>query len=872
MRLLHWLWCCIYCMAVQAMPIPAHMTSLLPDQSLEYRVMPASATLSDVLKTSDWQALPNGANLGYTDAVHWYRLALENPAAHEYDLLLEVAYSLLDHVEFYHVGPSQVLHKITVGDKQAFHQRPILQRNFLFPVQLAPQSQHVIYLRVQTSGAQQVPIKLWSRNAYLYHAEQDAMLRSVFYGIQTALVLFICFIYLLLRERLFLYYTLCMGSFVLLAMALQGVAFQWLYPDSPSLHEQIILTGVPLTLYFASLYAREFLVLTKDNRFWRLLFSAQHAMLIAAALFSFVLPYGLSTRISVFMSIPVCLLMLASGVFCWYRGEQTAKMFSAAWFCLMAGIIWFVLNKVGIVPSSPLSEYSILIGACFQALLLSFAMAQRVRNETRMKLKALRQQAIAQQQQLDTETKLVHVLSHHSLTGLPNKQVFEQALAQLSPSTLQERCAVALCHITNFDDVNKTLGHRNADTLIKLAVARLNQYLSRTDTVRPLDTTQGHYLAHIEGVTFAFLVYGSDELDIRRKLCACHHAFSRPLEQFGLSLALNMKIGCSLSHIGQTPTDSATLLRQASIAFDRTSLQHPIAFFTAADIEAEYSTDRLTLMTALRTAIEKEELTLCFQPQINIQQHRLAGFEALLRWHHPERGNIAPDMFIPMAERAGLMPELTQLVLCKAIAFCRQLQTLAPDCTVSVNISAMNLLQEDFVEQVQRLLPPGQPWTSQVVLEVTETAAMEDPDNALAVLNALHASGINMSIDDFGTGHSSLTYIRRLPVSEIKIDRSFIVNMPHNVDDQVIVQTLIQMCHTLGYHIVAEGVETEAICQQLRQMGCDTIQGYYFSRPLPENQALSFASAWSPTPQSEPHPATASPDSNPPRFDKPLPG
>jgi EAL domain-containing protein (putative c-di-GMP-specific phosphodiesterase class I) len=212
----------------------------------------------------------------------------------------------------------------------------------------------------------------------------------------------------------------------------------------------------------------------------------------------------------------------------------------------------------------------------------------------------------------------------------------------------------------------------------------------------------------------------------------------------------------------------------------------------------------------------------------------------LIRWFHPENGFIPPDEFIPLAEQTGLIKPLTRWVIEHALAFCKQMDAVGCDGTVSVNISAVNLRETEFCDEVCALLAQSEVAAKRLVLEVTETAAMSDPARALTVLRALRQSSVRLAIDDFGTGQSSLSYIRKLPVNEIKIDRSFVMQMHENESDATIVRTTINMCHDLGYEVVAEGVENEAIVNQLDKLGCDLMQGYHIARPMTKTAALEW--------------------------------
>jgi EAL domain-containing protein (putative c-di-GMP-specific phosphodiesterase class I) len=251
-----------------------------------------------------------------------------------------------------------------------------------------------------------------------------------------------------------------------------------------------------------------------------------------------------------------------------------------------------------------------------------------------------------------------------------------------------------------------------------------------------------------------------------------------------------------------------------------------------------YSPRRLALMGELRYAIEHNELTLYYQPKIHMQSRRVSGVEALVRWKHPHRGMIPPDEFIPLAERSGLIRPLTQWVLSTALDQIRLWEQAGFQLSVAVNLSARNLLDAQLPDHLEELLRRTGARPNRLELEITESTIMIDPVRALDILTRLHRMGVPLAIDDFGTGYSSLGYLKRLPVSAVKVDKSFVKNMEANDNDAVIVRSTIELAHNLGLQVIAEGVETSYLWDRLAGLGCDAAQGYYISQPVPAD-ALS---------------------------------
>jgi hypothetical protein len=356
------------------------------------------------LPESAWQPLPRGANHGYTATAYWYRVEVLNRSVTEpMNRLLEIAYPQLDFVDLYLIeadGPRKVM---ATGDRRPFVQRPVQHRNFVFPLDLPPGGKAQLLLRVQTAGAHQVPMTLWTHEAFLESTITETLLRAIAYGGQLFLITVGLCVWLVMRQRLYLYYLGAMGAYLAVLAGLDGVAYQYLYPLMPRMHELVILLSVPMMLGFSTMFTRAFLGIDARSPRWNFAFLAVAAMAAVFSVLAFVLPYGLSTRMSVFAALPVCALLIAAALSRLRWNDRSVQLFTAAWVCLLGGIVWFVLNKIGLVPPSRLTDNSIVIGAGLQSLLLSFALAVRINDDRREKLEAQRQrlEAMAQQQQAE---------------------------------------------------------------------------------------------------------------------------------------------------------------------------------------------------------------------------------------------------------------------------------------------------------------------------------------------------------------------------------------------------------------------------------------------------------------------------------------
>lgn len=801
-------------------------------------------TLSGVMQLPepDWEPAPDDINKGYDNRGHWFRVELKNSSGHDLDRLLEIAYPLLDFIEFYEVRNNQLIRKITTGDELPFSARPVANTSFVIPLKLDAGSITTVFLRIRTQGTLLVPLVLWQDAAFWAASSQQTVWHSMFYGILLVMAAFNFFLFLSIRERAYLYYVVVVLSTLALMTSLHGFSFQYFYPAWPRINERLLLFIVPFSQLSLCLFASEFLMLKKRHKHWHKIFLLLTCIAGAMVIGSLFLPYAISTRAAVALAIPVSLANLAVGLSLFIQGEKNARFFSIAWISLLLGILVTVLHQFGLLPSLFVIENGIPLGASVQALLFSFALADRYTRGKEAYFRAKESQFEALQRQRETEAALYRASSHHELTGLPNRALFETIVTPSFRASEEPKLnALFLVYLLHFDDVNKTLGHEYADQLLTQCAQRLNRLAIQCPNIVILEEAPDPTaIAHVEGVSFAFLLSGNTRKGIIDATRPLTEGLSDPIEFLGLTLEQQFVVGCSIAEDGDASPSS--LLREAFIAFD----QHSYFDGQVAIYHPEmnpYSPRRLMLMTDLREALRTDNLALHFQPQIHLQSHRVAGFEALIRWHHPEYGLVPPDEFIPMAEQTGLIKPVTRWVITRALQFCKALDQLDCDATVSVNISAINLREPDFSNEVCELLSCNHVAAQRLVLEVTESAAMADPVHSLTVLKALRKAHVRLSIDDFGTGHSSLSYIRKLPVNEIKIDRSFVTEMNQNQGDETIVRTTLNMCHDLGYEVVAEGVENAETQALLSEMGCDVIQGYHIARPMDANAALAWLAA-----------------------------
>tara|TARA_R110002020_G_scaffold135228_1_gene302024 strand:+ start:9555 stop:11429 length:1875 start_codon:yes stop_codon:yes gene_type:complete len=422
------------------------------------------------------------------------------------------------------------------------------------------------------------------------------------------------------------------------------------------------------------------------------------------------------------------------------------------------------------------------------------------------------------------EAQMQFMALHDALTGLPNRTLFMDRLAQgiLQADRTGKRLTAIFIDLDNFKTVNDSLGHTAGDTLLKVVADRMVAAVRACDTV-----------ARLGGDEFVILLADQDSPATRstRVLETIRLAIAEPVMINGQSFRVTGSIG--VAGYPDDAADAEALLLNADIAmYEAKANGHDNFQFYSKGID-EAARERRLLQDHLLGAISNQEFALLYQPQVDLATGRIFAVEALVRWNHPTLGEISPAKFIPLAEENGLIVALGEWVLREA---CRQNKAWQdaglPPITVCVNVSARQMSEGDWVGQVTRILRETGLAPRHLELEVTETMLMHDVNQAIAVMKQLQSQGVNFSIDDFGTGYSSLSALKSLPVVRIKIDRSFISNLTHDTDDQNIARAVILLGQKLNIRVIAEGVETDAQLAFLRDNNCHEVQGYRFSKPV----------------------------------------
>ncbi|VAW64538.1 diguanylate cyclase/phosphodiesterase (GGDEF & EAL domains) with PAS/PAC sensor(s) [hydrothermal vent metagenome] len=425
-------------------------------------------------------------------------------------------------------------------------------------------------------------------------------------------------------------------------------------------------------------------------------------------------------------------------------------------------------------------------------------------------------------------TQITHQAMHDPLTDLPNRTLIVEHLNQALTLAKRnnEQLAVFILDLNNFKDINDTLGHPEGDIILKQVAKRIPNALRESDSV-----------GRLGGDEFAFVLPDINEDDAIKVGNKIVEVLKPSFNLTSQSVNIGASIGIAI--FPEHGKDQASLIRHADVAMYESKRHetHVTLYNTSFDTHTPW---RLELMADLREAIENDELCLHYQPQVNLKTNKVYGVEALLRWTHPKHGAVAPDQFIYIAENSGLINLLTNCVIRHSLLQINKWKEQGLVLDMSINISARNLKDKDFTENLLSLIEAHNSDPKRIKLEFTESTVMSNPDVVLSLLNHPKLKDLRYSIDDFGTGYSSLSYLKKLTVDEVKIDKSFVRDMDTNENDASIVQSVIDLTHNLGHLVVAEGVETQTVMNTLIDLGCDSVQGYYISKPLPAEKIPDF--------------------------------
>ena len=840
MRVCGLAWAGLVALLLMQMPLAAASPTLPLDQRLVYQNLAPylvfgfeTQPLQNPAQAEQqirWQPATNhNLNLGFGQQPLWVRLQVSVTAENRGEGFwwLYLPYYALNQVDYFLMENGELVHHERTGFDRPFSERSMDHRNYQFPLRVT--SEATIYLRVAASGALYVPLEIWQRDAIADQREKRHLLYGAYAGVIFAMIFYNLFLFVAIREPVYLSYIGYVISYLLLMLANEGFAFQHFWPERPEFN----ISASPFLACLTGIFALDFSIRFLDTKRYSpvLHYVLRGAMLITVALgvAALLVSYDLNFVVNS-LSVLFTFLMVFATLQCYRKGCQQALYFALAWFFLMVGIFVFAGVMNGWIASDFITRHALLFGSVAEVLMFSFALANRINIIKAEKNIAMDLQQQALQGLKQAEMEIYDVASRDRLTGLSSREKLSRYISvQLKRESRDKTFFLVIVHLKQLQEINKTLGYAVGDELlVRVALALRTEceaWLGSIDDAVHFEAEK--HLGSLEGANFIVILDADNESLVER---FCHRILGisdQPISYKDMKIHVGACLGYSCAD--ERTQDFDSLLKNAQVAVE-SALERGLGYLCYSEDMDPYSQKRITLMADLKSAIINDDLQLFLQPKLSLHDNIVVGFEALLRWEHPRHGFVPPDEFISLAEKSGVINELTEWVIQTAIGYLQFFNERDLHPHISVNISAKNLQQPFFAEQLIQSLKRKSIETDALCLEITETAMMDDPEKAMACLLHLKQQGFYLSLDDFGTGYSSLAHLSRMPLDEIKIDRSFVAGIEKQ-DTPVIVETTLRMAKSLHLVAVAEGIETEAALKRIRALGCDVAQGYYIAKP-----------------------------------------
>jgi len=767
-------------------------------------------------------------NLGYQTDTIWVRFTIQGGAKQTYRLL-DVTYPLLDHINIFEKHPSLGIKEILAsGDSLPFTSRPFNHPHFVTQLSIPPNTPLTYFVRIKSNAPVQTEFILWDSNAFQAYYRAESSANFFYLGLIICIAIFNLFIFFYIREWVYFIYSCYAFSFALLITSQNAILFEYVFHNNPQVHNWSQLYLACATVVFTALFNLFFLRL-RANQLGAKLLKAFATIPILILIFSPIIGYTQAIQsivLTALIVIPCCFLI---GVI---HSKQSldAPMFVLAWSWLIVGVTVFLLAKIGFIPFNSVTNNGLQIGSALELLTFALALARRIHTEKEIRIKAQEIVIEGSKHSAKLQKDLLYSATHHKITGLPNADFFSRWLEhQLDthPGGL-----LVLVQLSKLADIHKTLGLKLAAEALEVFSTRLNAEIQQVPGIKAIEAAENFYAATLDEQTHGFYIHPAKISIFISSMERILNLLDSPIRISTMEIEPFVKV-TYVEHTSED-IDATRLLRQGNIALESSHYSQKITSYQKEkDI---YSERRLQLMTELRTAITEGALSLEFQPLCQTKDSRVIGAEALIRWPHKEHGLLMPDQFIELAEQTGLIQGLTLWVIRDSLIHLKKWKAIEPDIQVAINISTSNLQDSKFIEMVKFVLFDEPQLANSVIFEITESQMMTDTRYALENLWKLNELGFSIAIDDFGTGYSNLAYLKQLPANELKIDKTFILNLESDQQNQTLVKTAIDMAHNLGMTVVAEGVESQRSQNLLADMGCDLCQGFHISRPVSPEQ------------------------------------
>ncbi|MHC3994276.1 EAL domain-containing protein [Thiomicrolovo sp. ZZH C-3] len=732
---------------------------------------------------------------GYTEDTIWLRSTVRNTSVTENAWVVALANPLLDYVDLYIIENGKILAYFPSGDMRPVASRPISSLDFRFPITLVPGTETSLVWKIRSESAIDLPITLNDPEAL-----QDTDLKSylyygIFYGILIILSLYNFIFFLIFKKVIYLYYVGFIVFYTMMQLSFDGFTPLLLVPDYPWFYNAGVPFFVNLTIWAAILFGQRFL---ETALYTPRLHSVLNVIILINLLpmiMSFFDLYYLTVKITTLLAAVSPVVLLSASIVILKYNKRRARFYLGAWSLFFAGSTMLALHKFGLIPSTWIILHSQQIGVLLKIVVLSYALGDQLQS----------------------------LLYIDQLTGMGNRHSLQRIFASAMHYAKKDKLpfAVLLIDIDDFKNINDSMTHRIGDELLMLLSSRLKAHVRRYDTI--LRMGQDEFLIILERIqSTVSLTHVADQILVQIR---------KPFTLDNRIVHITASVGIAL--YPNDGEDYDTLIKNSDSALHKAKELGKNRFYFFNPILDNMAVERLKLHNDLFEALENNEFFLLFQPKVNAADGTLAGVEVLIRWRHPQRGILTPDVFIGIAEQNGLIQRITRWVLeesCKAL---KQWKRMGWDrIYAAVNVTAVDINDPYFIRDLLDLFSEYNLSPDLLELELTERIIVESSTDNIQKIKALCDAGIKIAIDDFGTGYSTFTYLQSFKVNTIKIDKSFIDEIEFNPKTAVIVKTMTALGHALGMKVVIEGVENARQVELLNQMQCDIFQGYYFDKPL----------------------------------------
>jgi len=791
---------------------------------VDYKMAPLEQVLENEGWLGEgWRATWSGrSGVGYVDHPVTFRFSITNTTMQNMSRLIVVSAPFLDQITPVRVNDSGMIERMpSQGDTYPAAQRMLDLPLWVWPVQVAPQSTATFLYEVSNRGPVMLPVQVASPESFIEQISPTLMWKSVIMGMLLFALLGNSIVLFMLRRRDIAWLSVLLIGVIHTQLVMDGFGLWLVWPSWPEFSKLMLVTG-PLCLIAICQFSQSFLQLQgRARQVLRTLSVAGVLLIVATPLELPLFGQGTLLLISTFACVFILYLSLQR-----FREQTYARYFTLAIISLLVGVLVVSLRTIGYVPVNSLTNSGFYLGSTLASIIFTVASAHMLLDERKQRLQASMLAARERGLRTQIESDYGKLQRTHRVTGHPNRPIIEESLDQLHHK--DEPYTLCVLRLNRYVEIEQSVGYQSSEEMLRTYLNQVEALIERIfgDQLISLGSST---LGTIDTISHVFAVRGDQHhsigtdkwLMLRNWL---NNAFRTSRYDFNWNVAVGM------AYAPKHGLCAADMLSRAGFA----SLNNTRRLVEYDSNIADRQKEQKILMLDLETALNNGQIYLEYQPKVLIETGEVVSCEALIRWKHPEFGNVSPVRWIPLAEQLGTINTVTAWAIAEVSknwpTLCKR---FGRRVAVSVNISARDLDLPAFDQRALSIVRKYRMQPEYLILEITETAVMADVEQARIMLSALGRAGFRLSLDDFGTGYSSLSALARFDLDELKIDRSFLANILHDATRMKIFRMALELAEALNLSVVVEGVETEDVAQWLVQYPNLYGQGYYWAKPLP---------------------------------------